>query len=102
MNHVVRVKNTHSFQEYVADPEVARYMLLQMTNLQEPKSNTNLESCKEAHRATSINGAFDEIEAKVTELRAEEVTTVVDLLKAVKAVKDLVDSILDDGNGDVS
>ncbi|MCH8529344.1 MAG: alpha/beta hydrolase [Saccharospirillum sp.] len=82
---VVRDINTHSFQEYVADPGVARLMLLQMTPLQQPRQPAKFKQCKERHLARSINGLYDLIEQETRELRENEVRSAPELLLAIHA-----------------
>ncbi|RLA73012.1 MAG: hypothetical protein DRG78_23075 [Epsilonproteobacteria bacterium] len=93
VNHVVRNINTHNFTEYVADPEVSQYMLLQMTNLQEPKSMANFEAYKQKHREGEINGLYDKMKVEFKEIHNLEIDSVEDLFvliqEFVKKVKEL-------------
>jgi hypothetical protein len=96
VNNVVRVKNTHSFQEYVADPKVAQYLLLELTDLQEPKLSKNLADCKKAHRKTSLNGMYEKIEATTKKVRKGDIESIEDLLVAIDAFVDKVKDLKED------
>jgi hypothetical protein len=85
VNNVVRKQNTHSFQEYVADPEVAQYLLLHLTDLQAPKLTENLNHCIEKHRETSINGLYEKIEAETSDIRDGDVNSIPELMEAINA-----------------
>ena len=85
----VRRLNTHSFREYVADPEVARYLLLQMTQLQEPKRSANFEAARRKHRESSIQGLYEKLEAQTRELRLRDVR---DLSQWLLAVREFVET----------
>ncbi len=84
-NKIVRDANTHSFREYVADPLVARYMLLQMTKLQEPKSNDNFLDYIAAHAESSIQGLFEEIKNETNDIRSGDISSTPELLAAITA-----------------
>lgn len=80
VNNVVRKKNTHSFQEYISDPEVAQYMLAEMTDLDSILEPARLEACKQKHREGEINGLFDRIQAETEDIRNGDVNSIPELL----------------------
>lgn len=90
---VVRDINTHSFREYVADPDVARYMLLQMTHLQEPKQKALLKHYKMRHKAGSITGLYDRIREETSELRDGNVESVADLFEVIRVFVEKVKTL---------
>ena len=81
---VVRNINTHSFREYVADPDVARYMLLQMTRLQSPKRTDAFNQYKNLHKAGAITGLSERIKQETQDLRAREPGSTPELLQSIR------------------
>jgi hypothetical protein len=92
-NKIVRKKNTHSFQEYISDPEVAQYMLAELTDMDSILEPQRLKSCIDKHREGEINGLFDEIKTKTSGLRGGEIQSIPDLLKLINDFKEKVKEI---------
>jgi hypothetical protein len=97
---VVRKKNTHSFQEYIMDPEVAMYMLCGFINASAPLDPIKYQSYVDAHKAGTPQDIFERIESKVADLKdkaiEQPVKTLKDFFKELKAFSDAVKAVWED------
>jgi len=98
---IVRKKNTHSFQEYVANPEVAKYLLAELVQAVEPLKPDNFAAYVEKHKEYTPNDIFDKIEGKVDEIKSgrDQVSNIKDLFELLKTFEDTVEDIWEDDEG---
>jgi len=96
-NKVVRKLNTHSFQEYIMDPEVAKYMLAEFIQAVEPLKPQNYEAYMALHKKDAPQGIYEKIESKVQSIKSgavtKPVTTLKDLLENLREFKEAVEAI---------
>lgn len=97
VNNVVRKINTHSFQEYISDPEVAQYMLAEMTDLDAILDPDRLGTCKQKHREGEINGLFDRIKEETADIRNGDINSIPELLKVLNDFQNKVKEIQGEG-----
>lgn len=92
---VVRKKNTHSFQEYVATPEVAKYLLSELTYAVEPRKPENFSAYVEKHKENTPNDIYEEIEGKIGDIKAghSQLSNIKDLFELIKNFVDTVEGI---------
>jgi len=92
---IVRKKNTHSFQEYVANPEVAKYLLAELVQAVEPLKSDNFAAYVEKHKENTPNGLYDKIESKIDEIKAgrKQLSDIKDLFELLKKFMDTVDEL---------
>jgi len=95
VNRVVRSINTHDFTEYIADPEVSQYMLLQMTDLQEPKSTANFHAYQQKHKEGQINGLYEKMKVEMQEIAKADIDSVQDLFILIQAFVNKVKGLTD-------
>lgn len=97
---IVRKKNTHSFQEYVMAPEVAKYMLTEFAGVAEPLIEDNFTAYVESHKAGAPQGVAERIENSVRDLKAgasaDRITNLKELIETLKAFKDAVETVWDE------
>lgn len=93
-NEVIRVKNTHSFREYVTDPEVASTLLNELTGLGVFADPEKIADAVGAHRDNSINEKVDDILVATRALRNGHINTLPELLKAIKAFRNTLDALV--------
>ena len=98
---IVRKKNTHSFQEYVADPEVAKYLLAELAHAVEPRKPDNFAAYVEKHKENAPNGIYEKLESKVDEIKAgrDQLSNIKELFELLKTFADTVEDIWEDDEG---
>ncbi len=92
---VVRKKNTHSFQEYVASPEVAKYLLAELVQAVEPLKPDNFAAYVEKHSENTVSNIYDKIEAKVDDIKGgrNQISNAAELFELLKTFVDTVENI---------
>lgn len=92
---IVRKKNTHSFQEYVANPEVAKYLLAELVQAVEPLKPDNFAAYVKKHKENTPNAIYNKIESKVDEIKAgrNKLSDIKDLFDLLKNFVDTVEEI---------
>jgi hypothetical protein len=95
---IVRKKNTHSFQEYVANPEVAKYLLAELVQAVEPLKPDNFAAYVEKHKENTPNDIYEKIEGSIGEIKAgrNELSSIKELFELVKSFVDTVEDIWED------
>ena len=71
---IVRVKNTHSFQEYVSDPLVAKYLLAELAYAVEPLDSVNFDAYESSHKQNTPNEIYEKLKDKKEEIMAQKLS----------------------------
>jgi hypothetical protein len=103
-NKVVRKKNTHSFQEYVASPDVAKRMLYLFADIDaglpdDDENSPAYDNYVVSHKEGYPQEVADRIEANISDLRsgsANNINSIKELLKNLKTFKASVEAVWDE------
>ncbi|MGR5320890.1 hypothetical protein [Vibrio sp. DNB22_19_1] len=99
-NEVVRIKNTHSFQEYIAYPDVAKFFIESITysSIDDDKYGNYVE----AHKSVTPDDLYEDMEAKFNEIKngRASIRNIKELFELIKDFMDAVEDIWEDDPGD--
>lgn len=97
-NETVRIKNTHSFREYIAYPSVAKFFIESVTHV--PVNPEKLGEYVDSHNSNTPNEYYERIETRFNEIRngRASVRTIKELFQLIEDFADAVEDIWEDNS----
>lgn len=93
VNDLVIDPNTHSFSQYIEDPNVATTMLKLFLRSKFDPSDANLDAADEAYAEQSIQGAFNRLSHSLSGIEITDKGSIDEFLEAAKGLLEAIDSI---------
>ncbi len=92
--------NTHSFEQYIADPKVSLPLIARVIGRTKFKTTkTEVTELRKAHANKSVQGAYTRLELSFQAIDIKNLDTVEDFLTAGQAFKETIDGIKKDLEG---